>query len=92
MHPHRETVREYLRIVARYAAGARWLDERYPGIAPRWPLWPELLRALRDAARHWAKGDADEAAYRLLDGLSLVAHNVGYRSDNRAPAYPPSSA
>jgi mycofactocin glycosyltransferase len=91
-HPHRETVREYLRIVARYAAGARWLDERYPGIAPRWPLWPEVGRALRDTARHWARGDADEAVHRLLDGLSLAAHNAGYRSGNRAPAYPPSAA
>ena len=89
VHPHRETLREYLRIVARYAAGARWLDERYPGIAPRWPLWPELWRAVRDSAREWAKGDLDEARFRLIDGLSLVAHNVGYRSENLAPSYPP---
>ena len=86
-HPHRETLREYLRIVARYAAGARWLDERYPGIAPRWPLWPEVLRALRDAARHWVRGDSDEGIFRLLDGASLVAHNVGYRSGNDAPPW-----
>jgi GT2 family glycosyltransferase len=83
-HPHRETIREYLRIVARYAAGAGWLDERYPGIAPRWPLWPELLRAIRDAVRHWVRGDSDEGIFRLLDGASLVAHNVGYRSSNDA--------
>jgi glycosyltransferase involved in cell wall biosynthesis len=84
VHPHRETVREYLRIVARYAAGARWLDERYPGIAPHWPLWPELARAVRDAADRWAAGDLDEARFRLLDGLSLVAHNAGYRQSNLA--------
>jgi GT2 family glycosyltransferase len=83
-HPHRESVLAYLRIVARYAAGARWLDERYPGIAPPWPLWPELWRAGRDAARLWLRGDDDEAKFRLLDGLSLVAHNVGYRSGNAA--------
>ena len=88
VHAHRETLRDYLRIVARYGAGARWLDERYPGIAPRWPLWPELWRAVRDAARLWAKGDPDESWFRLIDGLSLIAHNVGYRSDNRAPGYP----
>jgi GT2 family glycosyltransferase len=86
-HPHSETVSAYLRIVARYASGARWLDERYPGIAPRWPLWPELLRALRDSLRNWARGDADEAAFRLLDGASLVAHNIGYRSSNQAPPW-----
>jgi GT2 family glycosyltransferase len=83
-HPHRETLPAYLRIVARYAAGARWLDERYPGIAPRWPLWPELGRALGDAAGRWAAGDLDEARFRLIDGLSLVAHNVGYSRGNAA--------
>ena len=88
VHPHRETLRDYLRIVARYAAGARWLDERYPGIAPRWPLWPELWRAARDSAERWAAGDVEEAKFRLIDGLSLIAHNAGYRSDNLAPPYP----
>jgi len=86
-HPHAESIERYLRIVARYAAGARWLDERYPGIAPRWSLWPELGRAVRDSARVWARGDLDEATYRVLDGLSLVAHNVGYRTDNAAEEF-----
>jgi glycosyltransferase involved in cell wall biosynthesis len=81
-HPHQDRALGYLGVVARYAAGARWLNDRYPGIAGRWPLWPELARAGRDAARLWAKGDADEAAFRALDGLSLIAHNVGYRRAN----------
>jgi GT2 family glycosyltransferase len=85
-HPHRERLVDYLRTVARYAAGARWLDDRYPGIAPRWPLWPQLGRAGRDAARLWAQGDNDEAAFRALDGFSLIAHNLGYRGHNRAPS------
>jgi GT2 family glycosyltransferase len=83
-HPHRDRLLGYLRVVSRYAAGARWLNERYPGIAPRWLLWPELGRAARDAARLWAKGDDDEAAFRALDGLSLIAHNLGYRVGNEA--------
>ena len=83
-HPHRESLPAYLRIVARYAAGARWLDERYPGIAPRWPLWPEVARAVGDAADRWAAGDLDEAKFRLIDGMSLVAHNIGYSSGNAA--------
>jgi mycofactocin glycosyltransferase len=86
-HPHRETLRGYLRIVSRYAAGSRWLNERYPGIAPRWPLWPEIWRAARDAVRLWASGDLDESLFRLLDGASLVAHNVGYGRGNDAPAW-----
>lgn len=84
LHPHNERLLPYLRTVARYAAGARWLNERYPGISPRWPLWPELGRAGRGAARLWIRGDLDEAKFRLLDGLSLIAHNVGYRSGNAA--------
>jgi glycosyltransferase involved in cell wall biosynthesis len=84
LHPHSESLRGYLRIVRRYAAGARWLDQRYPGIAPRWPLWPELWRAWRDAAGLWLRGDLDEASFRLLDGFSLAAHNAGYRMTNRA--------
>jgi cellulose synthase/poly-beta-1,6-N-acetylglucosamine synthase-like glycosyltransferase len=83
-HRHRERLSAYLRTVGRYAAGARWLEDRYPGIAPRWPLARELGRAARDAARLWAKGDEDEAAFRALDGLSLVAHNLGYRLSNQA--------
>ena len=81
-HPHAESLVAYLRTVARYAAGARWLNRRYLGIAPRWPLWPELGRAVRDAGLLWARGDLDEASYRALDGLSLAAHNAGYRSSN----------
>jgi glycosyltransferase involved in cell wall biosynthesis len=85
-HAHRERLLPYLAIVARYAAGARWLNARYPGSAPRWPLPREFRRAALDAARLWLRGDVDEAAFRAIDGLSLVAHNVGYASSNRPPA------
>jgi mycofactocin glycosyltransferase len=84
VHSHSERLVGYLRTVVRYAAGARWLNERYPGIAPRWPLWRELWRATRDAMRLWVSGDLDESTFRALDGLSLVAHNAGYRAGNRA--------
>jgi hypothetical protein len=83
VHPHADGLARYLRTVARYAAGARWLNARYPGIAPRWSLWPELERAGRDAARLWVRGDVDEAIFRVLDGVSLAAHNIGYRLPNR---------
>jgi mycofactocin glycosyltransferase len=82
-HPHRERLLPYLAIVARYAAGARWLDARYPGSAPRWPLPRELRRAALDSARLWLRGDVDESTFRAIDGLSLVAHNIGYRWGNR---------
>jgi GT2 family glycosyltransferase len=83
-HAHRERLLSHLAIVARYAAGARWLNARYPGSAPRWPLFRELARAGRDSARLWVRGDVDEATFRAIDGLGLLAHNLGYASRNRA--------
>ena len=72
-------------MLARYGAGASWLNRRYPGSAPRWPLSPvELARSGVDAARHAVAGNRDEAAFRLIDALSLCAHNLGYARSNIA--------
>jgi len=82
-HRHREDLTSFLGMVARYGAGASWLNGRYPGSAPRWPLSAyQLARSGLDAARHTATGNRDEASFRLVDALGLVAHNVGYRSSN----------
>ncbi len=82
-HRHREDLRSFLAMLARYGAGSSWLDRRYPGASPRWPLSPyELGRSALDAARHALGGRGEEAAFRLVDALGLVAHNVGYRQSN----------
>jgi glycosyltransferase involved in cell wall biosynthesis len=82
-HRHRQDLRSFLSMVARYGAGANWLNRRYPGTSPRWPLSPyELGRSAVDAARHAALGRREEAAFRLVDALGLIAHNVGYRQSN----------
>ena len=84
-HHHREDLRSFLAMLTRYGASARWLNDRYPGASPRWPLSPaELARSGGDAVRHAAAGEREEAAFRIIDALGLVAHNVGYRRDNRA--------
>ncbi len=82
-HHHRENLAEFLGMVARYGSGSRWLNERHPGVAPRWPLsaW-ELGRSGVDAVRHAAAGRFDQSAFRLIDAVGLVAHNVGYRRSN----------
>jgi mycofactocin glycosyltransferase len=86
-HRHREDLRSFLAMLARYGAGSSWLDRRYPGSSPRWPLSAsELGRSAIDAARRALAGDRDEAAFRIVDALGLIAHNVGYRSSNRADA------
>jgi GT2 family glycosyltransferase len=81
-HRHREGLFSLLGAVARYGAGSRWLNERYEGSASRWPLGPGLVGCARDVAGHAVRGQVEPAVFRVLDGLGLVAHNVGYRSGN----------
>lgn len=82
-HRHREDLSSFLSMLARYGAGSSWLNGRYPDSSPRWPLSPyELARSGVDAVRHTLRGRREEAAFRLVDALGLVAHNVGYRQSN----------
>jgi glycosyltransferase involved in cell wall biosynthesis len=84
LHRHRDNVPALLATFARYGAGSSWLRSRHPGIGGRWPLSPrELARVGADAARLTLRGDREQAAFRVIDGLGLVAHNVGYRRSNR---------
>jgi GT2 family glycosyltransferase len=84
-HRHRERLLPFLATIARYAAGSRWLNRRYPSHSPRWPLTKQLALSVRDAAVLTARGKREEAIFRALDGLGLVAHNVGYLGGNSAP-------
>ena len=70
-------------MIARYGAGSRWLNERHPGSAPRWPLVRGLV-ALRMGRQRplGSRGQLEPATFRALDGLGLVAHNLGYRAGN----------
>lgn len=81
-HRHRETLPSLLGAMARYGAGARWLNRRYPGSSPRWSLGRGLGGATRDAAGAAAQGRWEPALYRSIDGLGLIAHNLGYLSGN----------
>jgi GT2 family glycosyltransferase len=84
VHRHRETLPGFLGQIARYGAGARWLDGRHPGSSPRWPLVPGLIGSARDVAANVTRRHVDEAVYRAIDGLGLIAHNIGYRLSNAA--------
>ncbi len=81
-HLHRERLLPFLATIARYAAGSRWLNHRYPGYSPRWPLTKQLALSARDAILLSVRGQREEAVFRALDGLGLVAHNVGYLTPN----------
>jgi GT2 family glycosyltransferase len=84
-HRHRERLLPFLAAIARYAAGSRWLNRRYPGYSPRWPLTKQLALSARDALAFTIRGQREEGIFRALDGLGLVAHNVGYLAGNSAP-------
>ena len=83
-HRHRATLRSLLAAIARYGAGARWLNERYAGSSPPWPLRLGLATAARAAARSLRQRQVGEALFRSVDGLGLVAHRIGYAGGNRA--------
>ena len=84
-HRHRETLIGFCGMIARYGAGARWLNERHPGSSPRWPLIPGLIGTVADVARLLTRRRLEPALFRAVDGVGLVAHNVGYLASNRAP-------
>jgi glycosyltransferase involved in cell wall biosynthesis len=84
-HRHRETLVGFCRMIARYGAGAQWLNQRHPGSSPRWPLLPGLIGTVFDVGRLLARRRLEPALFRAVDGIGLVAHNVGYRASNRAP-------
>jgi GT2 family glycosyltransferase len=81
-HHHRDDIASFLAMVARYGAGSSWLNERRPGSAPRWPLFGGLVGTGRDIAGHLVRGRYEPALFRAIDGLGLIAHNVGYRASN----------
>jgi GT2 family glycosyltransferase len=83
-HRHGERLLPFLATISRYAAGSRWLNRRYPGYSPRWPLTKQLALAARDAVVLTARGRREQAVFRALDGLGLVAHSVGYLGGNSA--------
>ena len=84
-HRYRERLVPFLGQIARYGAGSRWLNERYPGSSRPWPLARGLLGAGRDIGRHLVRGQLEPALYRAVDGLGLVAHRAGYLASNDAP-------
>jgi GT2 family glycosyltransferase len=83
-HHHRDTLPSLLGAVARYGSGAAWLNERYPGSSPPWPLRQGLASVAREVTGHLRERRLEEALFRGIDGLGLVAHRVGYATGNHA--------
>ncbi len=87
-HLHRESLPDLLGSIARYAAGARWLNERYPGSAPRWSLIDGLVHCARDIAGDLARLRFERAAFRGIDALGMFAHTFGYGRSNASGHHP----
>jgi GT2 family glycosyltransferase len=83
-HAHREDLPSFLSMLARYGAGASWINRRYAGASPRWPLLPGLAGSARDIGANAIRGRFDEAIFRSIDAIGLVAYNVGYARGNEA--------
>ena len=83
-HLHRESLLDLMGSIARYAAGARWLNERYPGTAPRWPLVHGLALCARDITLDLGRLRFERAAFRGVDALGMFAHVIGYSRSNAA--------
>jgi len=81
-HLHRESLSDLMATIARYASGARWLNERYPGSAPEWPLVPGLIHCAKDIGSELSRMRFERAAFRGVDALGLLAHTAGYRRSN----------
>ena len=81
-HRHRDDLRSFLSMLARYGAGARWMARRYPGAVGRWRLLPGLAGSARDIAVNLLRLNPREALYRAIDAVGLVAYNVGYARSN----------
>jgi hypothetical protein len=75
-HRSRATLRALLRQRVRVGAGARWLEERYPGFAPRRPL-------LRVAAGVALRLVRSRSAVARVDALCDPAFQIGWRLPNR---------
>jgi GT2 family glycosyltransferase len=83
-HEHRETVRALARQAARYAAGRAWLARHRPGSSPRPKATRRLVRVAAGAVAWTALGRRERAAFKLVDGVVVVAESVGWWLSNDA--------
>lgn len=85
-HRHRETLRQILRVGARYGAGRAWLHRRYPddGMGPA-PLVRPLTRAVVGTAVWTVCGRFERAAFKALDGAYVTSQATAGLLANTPP-------
>jgi hypothetical protein len=87
-HLHRDDMLALARQTARNAAGAAWLNRRYPGAIPRPSVIVGLTRSALGAAGYALTGRVERARFKLVDGVVVTAQAAGHLQGNAAPAEP----
>lgn len=84
-HLHTESLRSMLRKARRYGPGQAWVNERYPGAAPKPEIVRQLVRGAGGALVWTVRLQFTRAVYKVLDALWAVAYGVGYRFGSNEP-------
>jgi glycosyltransferase involved in cell wall biosynthesis len=84
-HRHRESLRAFLRVVGRYAAGRAWLRRRWPGAFPGHPGVGGALKSAASAGRWLLTGELERGAFRTLDAAVGLTDALGEQLANRPP-------
>ncbi|MEA2479494.1 MAG: hypothetical protein QOJ07_1416, partial [Thermoleophilaceae bacterium] len=84
-HLHRERVWPLVRQAARYSAAIAWMERHRPGSSARPRVARRLARAGAGAVAWLLLGRFERAAFKLLDGVVVVAEGAGYLFSNAAP-------
>jgi len=84
-HVHRDRLEPLLRQAARDGAASAWLERRRPGSGTRPRLTRELSRAIAGIAWWTLRGERERAAFKAMDGVWVLAANLGYLAGNAPP-------
>jgi glycosyltransferase involved in cell wall biosynthesis/GT2 family glycosyltransferase len=84
-HAHRESLRPFLRVATRYAAGRAWLRRRYPGAFSNRPGPGTAVRSAASAGRWLLRGEVERGVFRALDAAVGAADALGEQLANRPP-------
>ena len=90
-HRHREALRPLARQLARYAAGAAWLERRHPGATRRPKPVRGLLRVAAGVPWWLLRGDRDRALFKAIDGVAVLAETAGAWAGNAPRHHRPAS-
>jgi GT2 family glycosyltransferase len=85
VHRNRESLRAFVRVMGRYAAGRAWLRRRYPGAFPDHPR-PDpraIASAVLASARWLRRGDREQAGFSALDAVVGAVDLIYERLPNR---------